>query len=152
MSTIRQKLDALGFTEGEFDQQVHAVLDALTAHRLPETVPSTHASETAVTVPAIAPPLVREIADRCRRIETRLMAYMEAQGFDTQVHRPTWLAPDEVGAAGVIVVPTPSVSLRDCLAIVPDDWDPSRPVVILNKHQNEHLATLILPFAQEGGR
>lgn len=63
-------------------------------------------------------PLIKEITDRTRRIETRLTKYLESRGFDTQVQKPRW------SGAGRIDVPTQACSLRDCLEVVPDSWDP----------------------------
>jgi hypothetical protein len=86
---------------------------------------------------------LQEIMDRTRRIETRLTRFMEAQGFDTQVQRPQWLPPQEAGAAGAILLPTPATSLRDCLDVVPGDWDSLRPIVLIVK--DEHIGTLLMP-------
>lgn len=68
----------------------------------------------------------KELLDRTRRIETRLTRFMEESGFDTQVQRPTW-------SGGIIHAPTSSVSLRDCLAIIPDTWDRSEAVAVMVK-------------------
>lgn len=56
-----------------------------------------------------------EIKDRTRRIETRVTRWLESQGFDTEVKRPTW-------SDGAIIAPTRACSLNDCLAAVPDNW------------------------------
>lgn len=79
-------------------------------------------------------PLSQEILDRVRRIETRLTKFLEASGFDTQVQRPGF-TPD-----GFLVIPTPSVSLRDCLEAIPREWYGKRVVV---RHKGENLAVIV---------
>ena len=69
---------------------------------------------------------ISEILDRTRRIETRLTRFMEDQGFDTQVRRPVW-------NNGVINVPSPATSLKDCLAVIPPSWNPDDPIVVMHK-------------------
>ncbi len=76
-----------------------------------------------------------ETRDRVRRIETRMTKFMEAHGFDTQVQRPTW-------NGGVIHAPTSSISLRDCLAVIPDSWDRREPVAVLVK---DDLIAYLIP-------
>lgn len=73
----------------------------------------------------------REITDRLRRIETRLVKYMEWKGFDTEVQRPTF-------QDGKLDVPTDAISLRDCLKAIPQEWE--RPVQLM--HKGTLLATL----------
>lgn len=69
---------------------------------------------------------LNEIMDRCRRIETRLTKYLENQGFDTKVRRPEW---DD----GDIIVPSLTVSMQDCLSVVPHDWSPENPIPVVHK-------------------
>jgi hypothetical protein len=59
----------------------------------------------------------KEILDRCRRIETRLTKFLEQQGFDTETRRPVFHS-----ATSTLDVPSPEVSLKDCLAAVPQHW------------------------------
>jgi hypothetical protein len=69
---------------------------------------------------------ISEVLDRTRRIETRLTRFMEAQGFDTQVRRPTW-------NNGVIKVPSPETSLKDCMAVIPKNWNRDDPIAVMHK-------------------
>jgi hypothetical protein len=78
----------------------------------------------------------RELLDRTRRIETRLTKFMEANGFDTQVQRPQW-------ANGIIHAPTSSVAIKDCLAVIPTDWDRKDTITVLAK--DDVLAYITLP-------
>tara|TARA_R110000868_G_scaffold261331_3_gene519422 strand:+ start:2579 stop:2851 length:273 start_codon:yes stop_codon:yes gene_type:complete len=79
---------------------------------------------------------LKEIADRCRRMETRLTKFMEAQGFDTRVQRPLFLV------TGELRIPSPAVSLQDCLAVVPGDWDPEEEIIVT--HQGETILSLFV--------
>lgn len=56
-----------------------------------------------------------EVIDRCRRMETRLTKYLEAQGFDTGTKRPIW-------RDGTIVAPSIDCSMRQLLGVVPPNW------------------------------
>lgn len=76
-----------------------------------------------------------EIMDRCRRIETRLTKYLEQQGFDTRVRRPEW---DD----GDIIVPSLTVSVQDCVSVVPNNWDLAEPIQVV--HKGRTLMTLYL--------
>lgn len=69
---------------------------------------------------------LREIKDRCRRMETRLTKFLESQGFETKVKRPTWLR-------GVVAIPSLECSVKDILAAIPDDW-PEEDGVIVAHH------------------
>lgn len=55
---------------------------------------------------------VREIKDRCRRMETRLTKYLEEQGFDTQRKMPTC-------QGNVVTIPSMECSLADILSVMP---------------------------------
>ena len=81
----------------------------------------------------MADSVLTEVLDRTRRIETRLTKYMEATGFDTKVRRPTF-------ANGIINVPTPATSLKDCLSVIPHDW--RTPVTVI--HKSDKLVTLVI--------
>lgn len=77
--------------------------------------------------------MLKECLDRLRRVETRLTTFLEASGMVIQVERPTF-------KDGVVYVPTPSVSMRDCLAVVPEEWYDKR---VLVKHKGDVLAIVI---------
>jgi hypothetical protein len=81
---------------------------------------------------------MKEVVDRCRRMETRLTRFLETQGFDTQVKRAEWRAQD-----GVVVVPSPSVSLKEILMMVPYDWDSAVPIRV--EHKGETMAVFYVP-------
>lgn len=53
-----------------------------------------------------------EILDRARRTETRLTAYIEAQGMETRVRRPLF-------RDGCLIVPSPAIALNECTSSVP---------------------------------
>lgn len=57
--------------------------------------------------------LIQETADRTRRIETKLTRALASQGFDVQTSKPLWVEPD------MLIIPSRSVSLGDCLTTVP---------------------------------
>lgn len=81
---------------------------------------------------------IKEVVDRCRRIETRVTKFMEAQGFDTKVRRPEWH--DD----GSIVVPSLACSIRDCLAAVPPWWDKDTEINVI--HQDK----IVMQFYPDG--
>lgn len=74
---------------------------------------------------------IDEIADRTRRIETRITKYIESQGVDTGVRRPTW-------SRGDVSVPSLDTSLRDILAAIPDGYPNDVPVY----HKQAKIATI----------
>jgi hypothetical protein len=65
-------------------------------------------------------PLIKEMTDRLRRIETRLTKFMEAQGFDMQTKRPDWVIKEGVGT---VIVPTDMCSIKDILSVIPDGYE-----------------------------
>lgn len=73
---------------------------------------------------------MKEIVDRCRRIETRITKFLETQGFDTKVRRPHW-------QHGVITIPSMSCAMNDCLSVVPSDWDPNEEILVV--HQDKEI-------------
>jgi hypothetical protein len=75
----------------------------------------------------------QELRDRMRRIETRMTRFMEAHGFDTKIQRPQW-------DHGFIHVPTASVSLKDCLDVIPAEWPRGTAVTVIVKQ--DELCTL----------
>lgn len=72
---------------------------------------------------------LREIKDRCRRMETRLTKFLESQGFETKVKRPTW-------RKGWVDIPSLECSVKDILSVVPEDW-PVEDGVIVAHHGRE---------------
>lgn len=80
----------------------------------------------------------REVTDRLRRIETRLTGFMQWSGYETGSDRPTW-------ADGVIHVPTPGVSLRDIMAVIPPDWQIKDEIEI--HHRGVWVASIFKPDA-----
>lgn len=69
---------------------------------------------------------LKEIADRCRRMETRLTKFLEVQGFDTKVKKPEWLD-------GTIEIPSMSCSVKDILSVIPEGWDHDREIFVTHK-------------------
>lgn len=88
---------------------------------------------------------MKEVVDRCRRMETRLTRFLESQGFDTQVKRAMWRDddPSSAGLRSTIVVPSPAVSLKEVLTTVPSYWSPSDGIRI--EHKGETLAWVFIP-------
>jgi hypothetical protein len=85
--------------------------------------------------PAKSPEDVQlEMADRLRRVETRLTRFMEWSGFDTEVRRPVW-------NDGVLAIPNDATSLRDCLACIPQTWFDK----ITLTHKGQIIATITRP-------
>lgn len=72
-----------------------------------------------------------EVLDRVVRIETRLMKYFKYAGFDGQGRRPEFVD-------GRLIAPSADCSLRDCLDVIPDDWD--KPVEVFVG--DDYLTTL----------
>lgn len=67
---------------------------------------------------------LNEMLDRTRRIETRLTRYLEQNGFETGVQRPSW------NPRGIIEIPTRACSVHDLLAVVPKDWNPETEIIV----------------------
>jgi hypothetical protein len=80
---------------------------------------------------------VREVVERTRRIETRLTKYMEDRGFETKIKRPSWRNSCQVH------VSSPSVSIADILATVPENWDREEEVLVY--HDGTHIFSFYLP-------
>lgn len=76
-----------------------------------------------------------EIADRTRRMETRLTKFLMTMGFDTETHKPIW-------RNGVVHLPSMSASIKSCLEAIPEGWPPTRPVAI--SHAGDVKFTLLL--------
>ena len=77
---------------------------------------------------------VQEIADRCRRMETRLTRFLELQGFDTGVQRAVWV--DDA-----VDIPTDAIALKECLSVIPSDHVGQVHVML----KGRHIATLLVP-------
>ena len=58
--------------------------------------------------------LEKEMADRLRRIETRLTKYLEAQGFDTQAQKARWNYREEA-----VEIPSRNIALKEILECIP---------------------------------
>lgn len=78
----------------------------------------------------------KEVRDRVRRIETRLVKMAEAAGVDINVHRPFY-------QNGVVSVPSTGISIRDCLAVVPRGWQ--GPITFT--HEGRVICEMTLPAA-----
>ena len=68
-------------------------------------------------------PMLNELIDRSRRIETRLTKYLESIGFDTKVQRPYWNGHS-------VIIPTPNAPLAEIIATVPDDFPEDEPIPV----------------------
>lgn len=65
---------------------------------------------------------MKELLDRVRRMETRLTAFLVAQGATTTTEKPEWQHNDQGYAdSGAIHIPSLDCSLRTILAAVPKD-------------------------------
>ena len=67
--------------------------------------------------------ILSEIRDRVRRIETRSTKYFEANGLDTGAARAKWCGFQPVADAARVELPTPSIALKDILAVIPKGYD-----------------------------
>lgn len=56
----------------------------------------------------------KEVADRLRRIETRLTKYLEAQGFDTQAQKARWNPREQA-----VEIPSRAIALKEILDCIP---------------------------------
>ena len=68
-------------------------------------------------------PMLNELVDRSRRIETRLTKYLESIGFDTKVQRAYWNGHS-------VIIPTPNTPLSEVLAQVPQDYPDDEPIPV----------------------
>jgi hypothetical protein len=80
---------------------------------------------------------IKEIQDRVRRLETRMTKWLEEQGFDTGVKRPTW------EPAGIVQVPSMDCSLKHILSVIPGDWDADEEIAVV--FREAHVASIMLP-------
>ena len=79
----------------------------------------------------------KEVKDRVRRIETRLTGFMQWSGYNPGSEKPVW------HPEGRVSIPTPGVSLRDMLAVVPADWPADEEIEV--HHRNEWVASIMKP-------
>jgi hypothetical protein len=82
---------------------------------------------------------VKETLDRVRRFETRFTKFLEANGFEVNVRKPTW------GPPGRVDILSMATSVKDMLACVPSDWDIDEQVDVY--HQNELALSFYPPPA-----
>ncbi len=75
--------------------------------------------------------LLDEVADRCRRIETKLTRLAVAQGLDSTTTKPHF---DD----GRLYLPSPDCSIQDCVSAIPYGW--GAPVEVW--HKERHITTL----------
>jgi hypothetical protein len=82
---------------------------------------------------AISPRKVQEIADRLRRIETRLTRFMDASGFDTETKKPSFHAANHDRGA-YVSVPSQACAFDSILACLPERAEqPRYPVMLKNE-------------------
>lgn len=79
---------------------------------------------------------IKEIADRCRRIETRLTKFLESQGLETKVIRPAW-------EAGCVHITSLSCAIKDILDLIPADWDHDEEIIVY--YRGQEVASLYKP-------
>lgn len=77
---------------------------------------------------------ISEVKDRCRRIETRLTRFLEAQGFDTQRKMPTL-------RGNVVSIPSMECSIADILSVIPSPRVPGYDSVVI-VHKGETVGVL----------
>lgn len=77
---------------------------------------------------------IKEVKDRCRRIETRLTKFLESQGFDTQRKMP-------VCRGNVVSIPSMECSIADILSVVPSPSAPGYSSVVV-QHKGETVGVL----------
>lgn len=78
---------------------------------------------------------LKEIKDRLRRTETRVTKWLESQGFETGVQRPQM-------TGNAIEVPSSSCSIKDLLAVVPENWSGESEIVVTVK--GDYLMSIYL--------
>jgi len=66
--------------------------------------------------------VLTEIKDRLKRLETRSTKFFESQGFNTGVERPIWRGITGTSDVSRIDLPTPNVSIKDIMAVIPDNY------------------------------
>jgi hypothetical protein len=76
---------------------------------------------------------LKEIAERCRRIETRLTRYLEMQGVDAGGLKPIFVL-------GEIRIPNKATSVQDCLNVIPPMWNPDEEIFVT--HKGEYVMSI----------
>src|SRR5215471_16975503 len=69
-----------------------------------------------------------ETVQRCRRMETRLTRFLEAEGLQTGILRPWW-SDDRV------MIPSPTTTIDAILKCIPEGWHGPAPVVFKEDSQ-----------------
>ena len=93
---------------------------------------------------------IREMKDRLRRIETRLVKFMDQQGFDTERKLPDFhTRPLRNERVGIVEVPSTMVSIEDIAKAIPEDWDPMLQVRVM--HKGELVCYVYKKEVRDGG-
>jgi hypothetical protein len=66
---------------------------------------------------------LQETIKRCRRIETRLTRFLEAEGIQTGIQRPYW-------TGGRILIPSPMITIDAIVQCIPAQWPTAVPVAL----------------------
>ncbi len=72
---------------------------------------------------------LRDISDRCRRMETRLTKFLEIHGQATIARPPEWLP------TGEIIIHDVGTPISELLRVIPDTWDPKQEVIVNYRKQ-----------------
>lgn len=80
--------------------------------------------------------LIKQIADRARRTETRVTMIAHHLGVDAGGEKPTW-------EDGNLFIPSPMCSLKDCIAAVPGHFREGVDVFVRDgKGREDYLTSL----------
>lgn len=77
----------------------------------------------------------REVVDRLRRMETRLVKLFEHLGLDTQRKLPDFTPGSQEGMPGLIQIASMETTIKDILNAIPADWNPNAHVKVMHKDQ-----------------
>lgn len=72
---------------------------------------------------------LRDVSDRCRRIETRLTKFLEAHGHATIARLPEWRP------TGEITIHDVGTPISEMLRVVPDSWNPKQEIIVNYRKQ-----------------
>lgn len=93
---------------------------------------------------------LKEVRDRLRRMETRLVKLMEHMGFDSERKLPDFRTrPLGNDRAGIVEVPSTMVSIEDIVNAIPKDWDPMQQVRVM--HKGELVCYVYVKEVRDGG-
>lgn len=93
---------------------------------------------------------LKEVRDRLRRMETRLVKLMEHMGFDSERKLPDFKTqPLGSERVGVIELPSILTSIEDIAKAIPDDWDPMLQVRVM--HKGELVCYVYVKEVRDGG-